>query len=114
MKMKKISSMILTLSLCLAPLNSLAISNDSIPVEPETKVEDVNSEEEINSEENQSERSIIGGIIIEEIVRLSVKASHANAHRSYTKIVTRQGKKYEVTYEAIPRSECYLCEYNSY
>lgn len=47
-------------------------------------------------------------------VTLTVKVSHYNAHKSYDKIVTRQGKKYRVVYQAIPRSDCYLCKYNSY
>lgn len=52
--------------------------------------------------------------VIESIVYLAVKASHYNAHRSYTVYSTKNGKRYKVTYKAIPRSKCYLCKYNSY
>lgn len=48
------------------------------------------------------------------VIKLAVKASHYNAHRSYTVYSTRNGKRYKVTYKAIPRSQCYLCKYNSY
>jgi hypothetical protein len=66
-------------------------------------------------DENDAEETIEANRgIIATVVYLSVKMSHYNSHRSYTKIVTKQGIKYEVTYIAIPRSECWMCEYNSY
>lgn len=115
---QKIVPVLLTLSLCLTPLNILAISEDSTVIEPENKFEDVSSlgmvRIEESQEENKEERSIIVGIIVGETVHLSAKASHYNYHNSYTKIVTRQGKRYEVTYVAKPRTGCFICEYNSY
>lgn len=63
-------------------------------------------------------RNVEGGGPLSRIIYWGVKASHYNAHRSYTTTSTRQGKKYKVTYKAIPRSKCYLCKamkaYNSY
>lgn len=68
----------------------------------------------VEFDENSAFPIVADPNLITTVIKLAVKASHYNAHRSYTVFSTKNGKRYKVTYKAIPKKNCYLCKYKSY
>ena len=99
--MKKLLSVIMVVTLLVAMSSfSYASSNNATPSVSECT-------EHSDHDQEVSPNSLWGTIVY-----LSIKASHYNAHTSYTRTVIRQGKKYTITYKALPKKGCPLCKWN--
>ncbi len=51
---------------------------------------------------------------VEWVIYLTLKESHNNAHRSYTRYVVKQGKRTKVKYIAMPKSKYPVCKMKDY
>lgn len=92
--------------------SSLTFAETNLPSSQNQLIETHSDSDNDDTSEENIEPQSLSAIIT--TAKLSMWASHLNYHRSYTRTVVRQGKKYVVRYKAAPRSKCWYCKIKSY